>query len=496
MPEKWQRSPWNFQRRVRFLLRGRTESPMHVGDGEDASLQLRCQALGMGDPESDPQYATVCMAAPAGDPAVARPCIPGSAVKGVLRSWCKQNGRDPAMLETLFGPERIVAVTDAQAPPVKNGKLRFYAARFISGPALGGTERWWDSNRRTCVQPGVSIDPHTRTASEHLLFYAEFVPAGSSFEFSFEGDGLTDQEIAFFHGLLNTAFGGGGMQFGAHTNNGWGRIKLDGNGISVSACGAQQIRKWWSDTADCPEFVPFTPAVQAFAPSADALEFKVKLMFTGGFLISDPSRKKRRTNDEPGLGHGTLRGPDRETPEFPAASFRGPLRAQARRIWRTLGGTVPHPPPQVHSMEDVRNLCGFLKLFGAPGWKAPVQVSAFTLLDSPETCALDQEFVAIDRFTGGAADQKKYNVAGLWRPVFEGSIRVDRGALKSCGVGNWYQLFLRFLLRDLAEGDISFGWGAARGYGHCVAEVPQLGQFTQEHEKSLQAEIQRGGING
>jgi hypothetical protein len=75
--------------------------------------------------------------------------------------------------------------------------------------------------------------------------------------------------------------------------------------------------------------------------------------------------------------------------------------------------------------------------------------------------------VAIDRFTGGAADAKKFDT----RPLLPGAVarvqwRIDRPEA-------WMWGLLYLLLRDLAEGDLRLGHATHRGYGKVTAQLTQ-----------------------
>lgn len=519
---------WLFQPRFRFSFTAISDSPLHCGNGGTADLRDRTRKLGLKDLEErfrnqpggadlNPEYATVERAVDG------NPTMPGSTVKGCLRSFALQRNRaDRPLIKTLFGPSEIRGkeIRGNNGPPT--GKLRFYAARFKSqtGPLLPAGERWFDPARCTAIQAAVGIDPHTRTASDKLLYWIEFVPERTSFEFLIEGDGLTDPEIGWFTALLNDAFSSNSpVQFGAESANGWGRFTLDDHqSVSVTRCGSDQVKAWWADPESPePSFVAYQPPAAPATPATVArrlLTVSITLNFTGGFLVSEPTRFRKRTDSTDGLSHGIIRRSvttrhgqppgARDDYFLPAASVRGAIRAQARRIWLTLNGSAPSDPKksQVHKPADVQSVSGFHQLFGCAGWRSPLSFSDFTLLSNPIT--YNQEFVAIDRFTGGAAPEKKFNATALWQPSFSGKLTIDLTALQRVGkvaahlnrpsILSWYPLFLAFLFRDLEEGDITFGFGSAKGFGHCTATITRptelaLPQLSTNQEQALQAAV-------
>ena len=97
-----------------------------------------------------------------------------------------------------------------------------------------------------------------------------------------------------------------------------------------------------------------------------------------------------------------------------------------------------------------------------------LEVSDF-VADAPLTATEVQEFVAIDRFTGGAADAKKFNAHFVYRPTLKGRLSILLEDLRPWSLG-----LLALTVRDLIEGDITFGWGASKGYGACRAEISKI----------------------
>jgi CRISPR/Cas system CSM-associated protein Csm3 (group 7 of RAMP superfamily) len=190
-------------------------------------------------------------------------------------------------------------------------------------------------------------------------------------------------------------------------------------------------------------------------------------MFDGPFLVNDQSKSRKVTGDD----HKADMNPRRETNgnvSLPAASFRGALRAQAEKIIRTVGGhacTTRKPCKAITNTKDVKNLCLACRLFGASGWKTAIAIPQFEL-ESCKNKEFRQDFLAIDRFTGGGKDGAKFDALSVLDPIFSGVIRIDMEKSGQWGLG-----LLALTLRDLKEGDITFGFGAAKGYGACQAIV-------------------------
>jgi CRISPR/Cas system CSM-associated protein Csm3 (group 7 of RAMP superfamily) len=211
-----------------------------------------------------------------------------------------------------------------------------------------------------------------------------------------------------------------------------------------------------------------------------SIRLAVNISFDGSFLVNDASQtgKGEGKHDHAPLLDG-LAG----DALLPASSLRGALRSQAEKILRTMKGPLaacyadgqgPRPPcGPVRRKRDLERLCPVCKVFGASGWRSPVQVSDFTRLPAMPPASgqfVTQEFLAIDRFTGGGAAHLKFNAQSAYRPRLAGTLAVDLEALDRAGAGPWALLLVALVLRDLKEGDIPLGFGVAKGYGACACE--------------------------
>lgn len=462
---------------ARYLISGTltTASPLHLGSGGVTRRE------GLVHPETkDPVDVNAVMVDHR-----PRPYLPGTSLKGVLRRWCEGVGTNDLVGE-LFGTEELGGAAEVWDAPA----LAFDPSVPPPSPEIPGQHplRWWSEERWTEVAPRVALDRTTGTASHRRLFHDEYVPAGVSFDVGTaarttkEGAALLLASLQAFHE------DSGGLALGADTGNGWGRLRWELK--EVRRLDSEGARRWLD--AGCPSagwaaLEPVGPEeLEGLQKAASLLgspigfprvSVSLQLSFDGLFLVNDPSR----TGEGEELpSHAARLAPD-GSPLLPATSFRGALRTQAERILRTVAGEqaacgpgAPRPlcdPPR--SIDETENLCPACRLFGAAGWRSPVSVSDFTVgpvgtrAGAPRT----QELIAIDRFTGGGAPGLKFNAQGFDSPVLQGTVAVDLEALARGRGGLWALGLLALTLRDLVEGDVSFGFGAGKGFGRAKAAV-------------------------
>jgi CRISPR-associated protein (TIGR03986 family) len=441
----------------RWLIRGRidTESEFHLGSGEKTRRK------------SAPLLADVDISAVAVDQSGAA-YIPGSSLKGALRSWAEKRF-DRTLVDAVFGG-------DSDDQNARAGKAEFHDAMFVDAVGAFDKVPYWDADRRTGVTASVAIDRWTRTAEDKKLFHREYVPAGVSFDVVVAGHDLSDTDVA----LLLFALRGFGereepVTLGAETGSGWGRFKwteppaiqrLDHEGLAAWRQASQHVG--YSGLSPIEESLLKADVDKLLkSRKSAALSIPIELKFNGPFLVNEPSLTKTSKDDTLDLPNHAPRIDAEGNVTLPTSSFRGALRAQAERIARTIGIRACRATDPVDACRPIQNesekhrLCVTCRLFGATGWASPLGFSSFRLQNQP--APFDQELVAIDRFTGGAAGGAKFNVTAKWKPEFTATITVDRDRLEEPEVG-----LLVLTLRDLAEGDIAFGFGASKGYGNCT----------------------------
>lgn len=439
-------------------------SALHIGDGGEATLADRSGR------NEEGSYATV-FANHQGTPV-----LPASSVKGSLRAWAVARGMDDALINTIFGHQgqgSAITIHDAiltqHAPVTEEEKKNSH----------------WNDKRGTVLVPHVVIDPRTRTAADKLLYYVESVPAGSVFTLEVTGQGVSEDSRRAFVYILENAFTSTTRpaRLGSEAANSWGQVRWDTSSVevldiakwlerqparwteSLTPLEPESLRKWLAPPASAP--------VQP--PAGQSIRLDLTLRFDGPMLINDPTRERRgNANGQGAVGKAVIRRVDGKA-YLPASSVRGSFRAQARRIWQTLAWdnsadlnreglvtTAPHNGKQ-------RELAPFLKMFGATGWRSPLEISDFEL-DGKEKIHI-QEFVAIDRFTGSVAGEKKFNAHALLRPIFRGTICIRPDRWGNAEANEWTWLVFLWALRDWAEGDGCIGSGSAKGYGRFRAEI-------------------------
>ncbi|MEK6320454.1 MAG: RAMP superfamily CRISPR-associated protein [Acidobacteriota bacterium] len=421
-----------------------------------------------------------------------RAYLPGTSIKGRLRAWARAN-RIPKF-EDLFGSEMIeksrhlnAGGEDAKSKEV-GGKAEFWDAFAIEAPASLQLP-YWDASRLTAVTTAVSINRRTRTASEKRLFHQEYVPPGVGFNVTVSGD-FNDEEL---DDLLFVLEGFNqptrAVTLGASTGDGWGRVRWELTGIKRLQ--ASEVAAWMqSGGAGYAALKELTPGQRralaakaqqraVAAASRACVRLKVRLHFDSHFLVNDPSQTGTEEEGKP--THAPLL--DRGGKVYlPASSIRGALRSQAEKILRTLGGDgaacyldgrgLRKPCDPVDKVEELGELCPACQVFGAPGWRSPVEFSDF--VPAQLLVLLPQEFVAVDRFTGGGAKGLKFNATAAYHPTLTGYVSLDLTALQRAVTGAWALGLLALTLRDLLEGDVRLGFGAAKGYGALRASVESV----------------------
>lgn len=467
-----------------------------------------------------------------------RAAIPGSSLKGVLRSEIERLGgafASEAVLDVLFG-RRSAEKADGEGAPDqgRGGSVEF-------GFALS-KEKLVDPD--DAIEHVVAIDRVRHAAADRLLFATETIPTGTVFDVCLTGYGLSREHVTV---LLSTLERFNDtrrpLALGSATASDYGRAEWVAT--SVMTLSADDLAKWTETPADQPlpdvwsvaqQHPPESFVAGESARAGKSLDIDVTLAMDGWFLVRDPRQSKAippRSNSQ--------RGDNQKPPDalprcvlnngvphvaLPARSVRGVLRSQVERIARTLAprANVKPGPLVDDSGSPAQSLVA--ALFGGVGGRTALSVDTFidphpaeeiivedeaiTSFEYPalppgKTTLWQREFVAVDRFTGGAAEQLKFNCRAAWKPQLKGTLSIDLDDLnerckairkksgQDLSPAAALGLFL-LALRDLNEGDLSFGMGAAKGWGR--AEDALLRASVDDNVATSLEELAGGAPSG
>ena len=456
-----------------FTLR----TPLALGTGEDEPIEEHNKRQG----ESGVVEAASFI------PAIARdgsgnPYLPGSSLKGALRALAGRMGLDDDTIHPLLGSAKPNDLADPDSAEnrtehTKPGALEVRNAYIATALPPTSNLPGYVQTRGTALLPHVVIDRHTGTAEEGLLYLEQVVPPGVGFSVEIVARGVDEAAICTLLGLLQACSEpANGFALGGRGAKGNGRVEWQLGDVQKIENFAHLMKANVSDlwAGACSHVLE--PSSLTPVPGASLWLSPLALIFHTPFLVhqavpktadtreGDPNGKPRMTHD----GRGVL----------PASSLHGALRSQAERILRTLGAPILRPQDvlPVYSLKEAADKLDEVSiLFGATGWCGVLETRDF--VTGPNPAKLKHDMVAIDRITGGSKDTAKFCLEVLDCPTLTGGLRLDLTRLRA--VSEEAQrlhpkrpsLFLSTLgllahvLRDLDEGDIAMGYGAAKGYG-------------------------------
>jgi CRISPR/Cas system CSM-associated protein Csm3 (group 7 of RAMP superfamily) len=179
----------------------------------------------------------------------------------------------------------------------------------------------------------------------------------------------------------------------------------------------------------------------------------------------------------------------------PGTSLRGPVRAQAERILRTV---IPGAPPatacdpfeqeavpsqscskrldETHAATPYAAVCPACRLFGCTGAASRTQISDADVDKSARSVYRDM--IGIDRFTGGVyqgeitAEGKKKGGANMRFHALEGASFATTMTITNFEL--WQLGLLAFVFRDFEDGLVSIGFGKTKGFGQVKGKVESI----------------------
>ncbi|GGO71149.1 RAMP superfamily CRISPR-associated protein [Nonomuraea cavernae] len=481
-------TPWTGRRvtsRVRARGWLRTESPLHVG------------GLGTGPAEPLPLAVD----------GLNRPYVPGTTLAGVLRDWSR--GAGPDALDELWG---------FAAARGDGGR----ASRVIVADALVTSDRRLDerglpasplSVAQLEVRSSVGIDRTTGAAAPEILYGRQVVPAGHYLRLEIDVESAESPALdeARMRALL-TALAAGEIRLGAATGRGLGVVRLLDDCLDLvvdrfdSPAGLLAVLR--DDATRARSLTSLGTADPELPPRRELLDIQigwkplapVMVRATASGLTVDTLPLTTRVDDR----HLTL--------VLAGSSLKGALRGHAEFVERTARGiTAPQAArgasasehsiafrAQLDQLRAVRALfgaarddvkdrragalrveeCDSLVTIPESLWLSATGADAALAAPDEREGSLPRavrerlddhglaqaDHVALDRWTGGAADGRLFSVlephSVRWEPI---RLSID---LTRLGDERDHALALLLLtLRDLAAGRVPVGAAVNRGFG-------------------------------
>lgn len=393
--------------------------------------------------------------------------VPGTSLAGPMRSWLERRVEDETVIRDLFGYIE------------QKGDGGQASALYVSDSPI-------DKDVIAERRHGISIQDTTGTTKDGFFYTRALLPRGTRMALRMELD-IIDKDYPVGHpvgalALILKALQEGKIRFGACKTRGMGSMKLEEPKVNwYDFAGDSTALDLWLDGKD---------ATKQGIEALDAFQ-KPELKPERVFSISVPWRavspvmvKSGRDGIEAdmlplmsGVSGGNI------VPVIPGSSIKGVLRSQARKILNTL---FEHDDNKedwliIDDLFGSQERAGRLMIddvYFQP--EEPVSLEKWLVEDKNEMKKITEkrQYVAIDRFTGGASDKALYSARPVkrdhpdsdenrWNPI---CLTLDVSNALSEGNVKKEQALLKLLLRDMKEGYITIGFGSRRGMGEIEVE--------------------------
>jgi CRISPR-associated protein Csm3 len=161
-----------------------------------------------------------------------RPYIPGSSLKGKVRSELEKLAKKLALIEQgKCKPPDPEEMCGAKARSEEDLCIACRIFGAIAGKK-GGYSRaskvifrdaYSKEEIKTIERPGIAIDRETGTVHERALYTIELVPSGKSFDLEIVTENLTSQELGLFLAALKSVED---LGLGGSISRGLGKVKI------------------------------------------------------------------------------------------------------------------------------------------------------------------------------------------------------------------------------------------------------------------------------
>jgi CRISPR/Cas system CSM-associated protein Csm3 (group 7 of RAMP superfamily) len=453
--------------------------------------------------------------------------IPGTSIAGALRAWTeKAFGKPDCRL--LWGYQKT-------GKNEVRGKDEQASAIVVEDAVVKTSDGHVMQSHQMEVRDGIGIDRHLGSTVENFQYTRGVIPRGSTFPLVLSIDCPSEATAKDIHPILNallTALTDGEIKLGAAKSRGLGWVILGSEFVWSEHCLNTQQGLLAALRGESGVYNYKRSDQTAGAKIVLTLKWKP----IGSFMVKS-EQSGVAIDILPLMGN---KGTNQLGFVLPGSSVKGGIRSQAERIIRTLKPkyqtlklenqkTTPEFSKQIdlplinslfgkaatpESDESVGYLPGLSALsvedcyseqsFTPIHWQAVVKASKSGIqpalsgvnprthqngvrhVEDAEMGEIQQAYhVAIDRWTGGAADKMLYTAIEpfgvVWEPI---TMRLDFDRIHEDDRDAALVLLL-LLFRDMADRRIALGYGTNRGMGGMqlqsvefkgVGELPDLAQ--------------------
>ena len=358
------------------------------------------------------------------------------------------------------------------------------------------------------VRDGVGIHRKTEASREKVKFDYEVIPAGSQFEFEISVDDPTPQD-KWLIALGLREFASGFCSLGGKTTSGMGNLKLnleeayeinlDDPETLVQFLKADKPIPAWSESpqdlidswleglsVDI-ERIKETNK-QWKIPNFCSIKFKLSIIDTLLVKSGDTSLPGPEEYDARFVTTTRIKedGSCEEVQFLPGSLLKGIFRSRCEKIIRTLDVRACDPledsdnevmscAKRFKDMEEkgktlspggiYKDSCLVCRLFGSSYMKGRIKVMEAYPSTPIQLKKVDN--VAIDRFTGGAIEGKKFNAQIAVSGAFNCEVQLNNFEL-------WQLGLLAYLFKDLYLEDLHIGYGKYKGYGKIKGTIEEI----------------------
>lgn len=399
--------------------------------------------------------------------------VPGTSLAGPMRAWMERHIRPEELVKNLFG-YICNAEDDGQA-----------SVLYVSDSLVKAPRR----ERRH----GIAILEDTGTTRENFLYTRALLPRGTRLPLVMELEILKGADAgghpAGALDLLLEALQRGDIRFGACKTRGMGVLKLEDLTVDYYdfAGDPEALDLWLEGKSAAKHSLSDFP--RPHLEEGRAFDITITWHSTSPLMVK--SGRDGAEADMMPLMSGVEGG---IAPVIPGTSLKGILRSQARKILDTLFNSK-EPGEKGKERWDILS-----RLFGSQERAGRLMLDdVYCLPQEPisDEAWLDEDletlnhvterrqYVAIDRFTGGASDGALYSARPVRRDAKWGIIHLavdfpedepQEEILRELAL-------VKLLVRDMRDGFIPIGFGSRRGLGEiAVDSVDYGGTFPEDGE--------------